>query len=250
MTKLKRAERKALIDSVEWLAADSGYGHGICSFAHSMMWSMDRPTKEKPDYKSTVFLKGPDKEYTDEELILATEFAHRHTARYDRLFGIRRGCNAILFGKEVERYASWQARREVSHTRWLCKRMSWEYGIYHMPTLPQAIARFNTDVRAEDLIGFWTKLQATNTSPGGYSWTGDEAVIEVVGTHSDWKHPESHELLGRTEDGQEIRFHRARMGIVGKDRESYLRLVELDREQLAYREQEQAANKTAHEAVA
>lgn len=246
MTKLKCAERKALIDSVEWLAADSGYGHGICSFAHSMMWSMDRPTAEKPDYKSTVFLKGPAKEYSDEELIYAVEFAHRHTAQYDRLFGIRRGCNAILFGKEVERYASWKARRELSHTRWLCKRMSWEYGVFHMPTLPQAMARFNTDVRAKDLIGFWTKLQATGKSSYGVSWAGDEAVVEIIKHDEDWNHPEHPELVGRTEDGQEVRFHRARMGITGKDRETYLRLIEIDREQLTYCENERQANERAY----
>jgi len=229
-------EREALVAKVEWLAEDSGYGHGIPSFTNSMIWGFDKPGQDKPDYKSTVFVKGPPDIYTDEELELVIEFALRHTANYDRNYRYRRGCNAILFGKEV-----WKGDNSV---RWLRKRLSWEYGSFHGPNLPEAMGTFDHDLNEyiPDEKGRYgyrmgtvplkhVLLAATMKSPSGAAWVGEETIVEVVRNYQDeFKAPDYLQLVGRTDDGQEIAFADSRMIVLAETREKLNRLLEIRKE--------------------
>ena len=106
-----------------------GNGFGICSFANSILWAMDRPGPDKPDFPSIVAVGGSPEDYTDEEIDKLFAFSEFATARYDRFFGIRRGANLILFRKPTD-----------SGGPWLRKRMSWEMGPMYSPTLDDAIA--------------------------------------------------------------------------------------------------------------
>lgn len=90
--------REELIEKLEWNSG--GYGFGICSFASSMMWSMDAPGPDKPDLKSIVAVSVPQDKYTDEELQKIVAFSERQTARYDQMFRWRRGANLILLDKQ------------------------------------------------------------------------------------------------------------------------------------------------------
>jgi hypothetical protein len=121
--------RLLLIDQVEWNSG--GYGFGICSVANSMMWAMDEPSADKPDLKSTVAICGDPKKYTDEELEKIVAFAKRRDKKYDEMVRYRRGCNMILIGKEED--------NAPSH-RWMRKRLTWNRGPMHSPTLDEAIA--------------------------------------------------------------------------------------------------------------
>jgi len=122
-------KRDELINQVEWNSG--GYGFGVCSVANSMMWAMDEPSADKPDLKSTVAICGDPAKYTDEELEKIVAFAKRRDEKYDSIFRYRRGCNMILIGKEED--------NAPSH-RWMRKRLTWNMGPMHSPTLEEAIA--------------------------------------------------------------------------------------------------------------
>lgn len=126
-------ERNELIAQLEW--NEGGYGFGICSFANSMIWAMDMPDPErgKNDLKSVIAVCGDPAKYTDDELVKIVEFSKAATARYDKMFNVRRGCNLILLDK-----------REGDGA-WMRKRMSWEYGPMYSKTLDEAIAIFTKE---------------------------------------------------------------------------------------------------------
>lgn len=116
-----------LVARVEWFSGGGGFG--LCRVANMMAWEMDRPDKSsgKGDLVSIVAVGLPKEKYTIEELRLIAGFADRVTARYDRLFGFRRGANMILIDK-------------MSDGRWLRKRLSWTEGSMVSDTLADAIA--------------------------------------------------------------------------------------------------------------
>jgi hypothetical protein len=116
--------RQELIAKLEW--NDGGTGFGICAVANSMLWAMDRPTEEKKDLVSVVFVTGPESKYTTEELELIVKFAEERNRIYDRMFSYRRGCNAICIDK-------------FSKTSWLRKRLSWTMGPMFSASLEEAI---------------------------------------------------------------------------------------------------------------
>lgn len=217
---MDEAQRQALIDQVEWLAEDSGLGHGIPANAGMLLNAMDRPAEGRPDHKTIVFLRGPAENYTDEELELAVAFALRHTAAYDKHCRWRRGCNAILFGKDVR---SWTNRKSV---RWLAKRQSWrEGGGYYAPSLPEAMGRFDADLR-DWLIGKHALLAATASSRHGSSWTGDETKVEILRRYrGKCEAPLYLDFVGRSDSGEEIEFADRRAIIIGATREQLVRLV-------------------------
>ena len=119
--------RAEMVKKLLWNSGGDGFG--ICSFASSMLWAMDRPGPGKPDFPSIVAVGGSPADYTDEEIKKLFDFAEFATARYDKIFGIRRGANLILVRKPTEPGGSW-----------LRKRMSWVSGPMHSPTLDDAIA--------------------------------------------------------------------------------------------------------------
>lgn len=120
-------KRKALIERIMW--NDGGTGFGICRVAGMMLHEMQKPN---PDWKSVVAVSGPPKKYTDAELEKIADFSDRHTAHYDQIFNVRAGANAICINK-------------VNDSCWMRKRMSWEYGPMHSPTLDEAIAVFERE---------------------------------------------------------------------------------------------------------
>ena len=123
--------RDEMIKDMVWLTPESGGGFGICSFGASFIWSEQRPTADKPDWKSIVFIKGPAEKYTDEEIKKLYQFSVEKTAEYDRLFNVRMGANAVVMDK-----------LEGERTYWLRKRMTWECGPMYSETLDDAIAVF------------------------------------------------------------------------------------------------------------
>jgi hypothetical protein len=126
--------RKEMIADMMWLAPDLGHGFGICSFAASLIWGDQKPTEKKPDWKSVVFVKGPEKKYTLEEIKKLCAFSQSKTADYDRLFSVRMGCNIIIISKEES-----CTKGKFS---WLRKRITWESGPMYSKTLDEAIATF------------------------------------------------------------------------------------------------------------
>lgn len=107
----------------------TGSGFGVCAVGNAMMWALDRPTEDKPDWPSVVTVSGPSDKYTDAELETIIEFAKQQTAHYDEMFKYRRGANLVVIDKEGE-------------GRWLRKRMSWYMGPMYSPTLSEALEIF------------------------------------------------------------------------------------------------------------
>jgi hypothetical protein len=142
-----------------WLEPESGHGSGLCAVTGMMAWALDEPGPDRPDYNSIVFVKGPTTKYSEEELRLLAAFGARRTAKYDRMFTIRRGCNAIIIDKVI---SEWDGS-----IRWLRKRMSWERGAMHSPSLPAAFVPFDKDDLA---IGQWLMLK------------DDPRMLEIVET--------------------------------------------------------------------
>ena len=122
--------RQELLDSLEWNSG--GHGFGIPAFAGAMLWASDRPTAERPDLKSIVAVCMPQEKYTDDELREICAFARLVTGNYDELFGYRRGCNMLI----IEKYEGefWKGNN------WMIKRMSWEYGTPHHPSVQAMVA--------------------------------------------------------------------------------------------------------------
>jgi hypothetical protein len=120
-------KRAALVERIMWNSGGTGFG--LCRLAGMMLHQMQRPD---PDWKSVVAISGPPEKYTDEELEKLADFSDRHTARYDQIFNVRAGANAICIDK-------------VNHNCWMRKRMSWEYGPMHSTTLDQAIEVFERE---------------------------------------------------------------------------------------------------------
>lgn len=85
------------------------------------------------DWKSTVCVGAPAEQYTDEELIAIAEFAARSTARYDNMFGRRRGMNYIMI--EKRHFSGQHAPPE-----WFRARASWSQGPMYSNTLVEALA--------------------------------------------------------------------------------------------------------------
>lgn len=119
--------RQEMIAKLLWNSGGDGFG--ILSFANAMLWAQDRPGPGKPDLPSIVAVGGSPDDYTDEELEKLVAFGERTTARYDKIFSVRRGANLILFRKPLE-----------SHGSWMRKRLSWESGPMYSKTLDDAIA--------------------------------------------------------------------------------------------------------------
>lgn len=162
--------RDQLILALEWLSEDSGTGFGICSFAGAMIWGDDRPNQSEGrfDYKSVVFVQSPASQYSMDELRVLVAFSMRQTHQYDYLGAKpgehpdrvhRRGCNAIIIGADT-----WDGRR----ASWYRKRMSWKYGGYYSPTLPEATRVFAADIGT--------------LAPGSWVIFNDGTTAEVVAT--------------------------------------------------------------------
>jgi hypothetical protein len=126
--------RHRMIREMVWLTPDSGGGFGCCSFGASFIWGDQMPSKEHPDWKSTVFVKGPAEKYSLRELRKLHRFSKKKTVEYDRLFSVRMGANAIVMDKVQHDFSE--------NTSWLRKRMSWEMGTMYSKTLDEAIAVF------------------------------------------------------------------------------------------------------------
>lgn len=118
--------REEMIGKLLWNSG--GMGFGICSVAASMIWDMDRPTPDKPDYPSILAVNGPSDLYTDEELEKLVAFGDKITARYDTYFKYRRGANLTLIGKT-----------DREDGMWLRKKLSWTMGPMYSPSLDEAI---------------------------------------------------------------------------------------------------------------
>lgn len=121
--------REELIRKIMWNSG--GYGFGICSMASSMLWAMDQPGPGKPDLPSVVAVSGPPEKYTDAELERLVRFSEERTVDYDRMFNVRRGANLILIDKI-----------SAEGNCWMRKRLSWEFGPMHSPTLEEAVTVF------------------------------------------------------------------------------------------------------------
>lgn len=121
--------RQDLINRLEW--NNGGMGHGICSFASSMLWAMNRPKhpRGEDDLQSIVAVSGPPDKYTDEELAALVAFSDEQTADYDKMFNWRLGANLICINKFDE-------------TSWMRKRLSWEYGPMFSTSLEDALSTF------------------------------------------------------------------------------------------------------------
>jgi hypothetical protein len=127
--------RKELVARIMW--NNGGTGFGLCRVAGMILHEMQRPD---PDWISVVAVSGPPEKYTDEELEKLADFSDRRTARYDKMFNVRAGANAICIDK-------------VNDTCWMRKRMSWEYGPMHSPTLTEAMAVFDREYGSEPKEG-------------------------------------------------------------------------------------------------
>jgi hypothetical protein len=121
-------KREGLTKQLMWNSG--GFGYGICEVAGMMIQEMMVPTKENPDWISVVAISGPPTKYTTEELKKLVEFSKKETARYDKLFRWRMGCNLIFINKE-DNYKG-------GHI-WFRKRQTWQYGPYWSDTLDEAI---------------------------------------------------------------------------------------------------------------
>lgn len=85
------------------------------------------------DWKSTVCLGAPADQYSDAELEQIARFAERSTARYDRMFGRRRGMNYIMIEKRHFSGA-------YGPPEWFRARASWSQGPMYSTTLDDALA--------------------------------------------------------------------------------------------------------------
>ncbi len=127
-TDIATMDRKDLIAELMWNSGGTGFG--ICTVGNQLMWALDQPGPNKPDLPSIVAVSGKADEYTDDELRELVAFSRKQTARYDEMFGIRRGANLICVGKEPS-------------GSWLRKRLSWECGPMYSKTLAEAVAIFD-----------------------------------------------------------------------------------------------------------
>jgi hypothetical protein len=138
--------REELIARLVW--NNGGMSYGVCSFAGMLISDLDRPGPGKPDLKSIVAVSSPPEKYTDEELQKLVAFSEEQTAAWDRISSCRRGANYILINKQDE-------------NSWYRKRVSWDMGLMHSPTLDEALAVFTrrecrsqAQVEHDDLDGF------------------------------------------------------------------------------------------------
>jgi hypothetical protein len=83
-------------EKVLWNDGGSGFGHG--GLGAVFLWSMDRPSPDRPDFPSIVSVMGKPEDYTDEEMSKIVTFAEKVTERYDKNFRYRRGANLIVIG--------------------------------------------------------------------------------------------------------------------------------------------------------
>jgi hypothetical protein len=180
------AVRERAAKELVWLSEDTGYGFGICGVAGMMAWAMDEPGPDRPDHPSIVFVQGPIEKYGDEELELILAFGKRRTAQYDRMFSIRRGCNAIILNKETVNWG------KGPRTHWLRKRMSWEYGAMYALSLPAAFVPFDKEYLE---AGQWIRLD------------GDPRDYEIV-CKLPWKQADDPTHRAQSPDGETVDFSR------------------------------------------
>lgn len=120
-------KREDWIAQLLWNSQTEGLpGFGLCRISGMDAWDSQALQRDKPDWPAIVCVTGPPEKYTDEELRRLAEFARAETARYDRLFGVRRGANLICFDKRED-------------GRWMRKRLSAYTGPMYSPSLEHAI---------------------------------------------------------------------------------------------------------------
>jgi len=140
----------------------------------------------------------------------------RHTADYDHMFRVRRGCNAILFGKVIN---TWGDRTTV---RCYARNVMGEWQLLCVE-LPFAMGRF--DAELGNHIGKHVVLAATG-SIAGREMEGNEIVVEVTDRYKgEFKEPHYFEFIGRANDGQEIAFNSQRAIVFGETRAKLDRLL-------------------------
>lgn len=119
--------RDEMIAKLMW--NQGGMGYGVCTTGMMAIQNSMRPQSKEDDWISIVAVSGPPEKYTDEELEKLVAFSEAQTARYDKIFNYRMGCNLICINK-------------VDSGSWMRKRQSWEYGSMFSETLDDAIAVF------------------------------------------------------------------------------------------------------------
>ena len=129
--------RQDMIDAMEWLSPDSGSGFGVCEIASMFSWAMAEPGPEG-DLKSVVAVKGPSEKYSDEDIAKLHDFSQRYTAYYDEMFTQRMGANLIIVDNDG-----------YDPSPWMAKGMSWTMGRFYWPTLEEALASFERNLREE-----------------------------------------------------------------------------------------------------